>query len=167
MKLIYLVFTLAITITSANSFSIANVNQITIDNKPRAIILLDPFADYLSRNFERICKERGYEIIGIVSPYMCGYLASRDGNKVPDRFHAPRPGNETTWAEEFSGTEICAVLSESDSGLAVAERIQVALNLPGNGECPQLRNKYLMNEACKEAGLETVKQFLAKDWDSA
>ena len=134
--------------------------------KPKSIILVDPFSEYLSGHVTDLCKERDYQVIDVASPYMCAYLASK-GRKIPEDLQAPKQGDEVKWAEQFNWTDISAVLSESDSSLTTAERIQVALNLPGNGESPQLRNKYLMNEACKEANLQTVKQCLAKDWNEA
>lgn len=64
--------------------------------------------------------------------------------------------------------EIICVLSESDSGVSTAEKIQSGLGLPmGNGISPSLRNKFLMNENAKERGLKTVKQALVKSWDAA
>jgi len=41
------------------------------------------------------------------------------------------------------------------------------MELRGNGISPQLRNKYLMNERCKDHGLKINQQLLTNDWSSA
>jgi biotin carboxylase len=51
--------------------------------------------------------------------------------------------------------------------VAAAERLQVALGLPGNGFSPHLRSKYAVNEALRKEGLEITRQFLAANWASA
>jgi len=65
------------------------------------------------------------------------------------------------------GSNQLFIISESESGTTTAERIQVALHLPGNGMSPQLRNKYLSNVMAKEAGLDVVRQVLAHTWMEA
>ena len=64
------------------------------------------------------------------------------------------------------------IISESESGTSTAERMQVALGLPGNGFSPQLRNKYLSNVMAKEGGgggggVDVVRQKLAYTWKEA
>ena len=46
------------------------------------------------------------------------------------------------------------IFSESDAGIGTAERIQAALALRGNGLCPHIRNKYLLNERARSRGLQ-------------
>jgi predicted ATP-grasp superfamily ATP-dependent carboligase len=63
--------------------------------------------------------------------------------------------------------ELC-IISESDSGVSTAERMQVALKLKSsNGISPQLRHKYESNERAKLYGLDTVMQKLAFSWTEA
>eukprot|EP01041_Mallomonas_annulata_P000835 gene835-1626_t len=153
----YMAFILVIlSILSGNSYQY----------KPRSIVLVDPFVEYISGHIKSICKARDLQVIDVVSPYMCGFLASQ-GRKIPESLQAPGLGEESNWAREFNWTDMCCVLAESEAGLTTAERMQVALNLPGNGESPQLRNKYLMNEACRDAGMATIKECLALNWTTA
>ncbi len=48
--------------------------------KPKAVILVDPIADYISGYVKKICKTRDLQVIDVVSPFMCGYLASKGDN---------------------------------------------------------------------------------------
>ena len=130
------------------------------------VIFVDSFTEYLSGHCKKYCDEHGIRIVECVSPYMQKVLSSQ-GYDIPDSLKSPEEGEETNWSisldlfkddgEDEKDRDnkyvnvIC--LSESDSGVSTAERIQHELNLRGNGKSPHLRNKYLLNERIKEKGL--------------
>jgi len=53
---------------------------------------------------------------------------------------------------------VAFVLSESDHGVATAERMHAAVGAPGNGVNPTRRNKWMTNEALRERGVGHTKQ---------
>ena len=59
------------------------------------------------------------------------------------------------------------VVAGSESGVELAERLAVDLDLPTNGAemCEARRDKFLMAEAARASGLRTAKQFLSDDVD--
>ena len=61
-----------------------------------------------------------------------------------------------------------AVLPGTESGVLVADIIADALNLPGNSPSTSLarRNKHLMHQCIKDAGLRHIEDFLATDFGS-
>lgn len=138
------------------------------------LVLVDSFSSYLSGHCKQYCEENGIQVIECVSPYMQKYLES-SGSTVPESLLAPVEGEETSWSHSAglfedeeeddddaeSETSLAnqlvekvAVLSESDAGIATAERISAALGLRGNGRSPHLRNKFLLNERARQCGLK-------------
>ena len=85
----------------------------------------------------------------------------------------PPAGEEQAWAEDCLGLSdgefvLSAVLCGSDGGLADAERLQHAL-LPerSNGILPARRDKFLMNEVMRSAGLAAPLQCAPASWGEA
>jgi hypothetical protein len=134
---------------------------------PPTLILVDAFADYLSGHCKDYCRDHDIRYVEVVSSYSKGALEAK-GMKLPPHFIAPKEGSELDWAEsEEIELDNCSILAESDAGTTTAERIGTSLGLRGNGPSPQLRNKYLMNERCKDQGLKVVRQVLASTWEEA
>lgn len=131
------------------------------------LVLVDGFSQYLGEYCKSYCKERGIYVKEVVSPYLCGIFKSQ-GRSVPEHLRAPELGEEGDWSRlsKLGGSEDIFVVSESESGISTAERLQNSLGLCGNGPMPQLRNKYLQNVRAKVAGLPTVEQTLAKSWET-
>lgn len=131
------------------------------------LILVDGFSHYLGDYCKTYCKDRGIYVNEVVSPYLCGIFKSQ-GRSVPEHLRAPEVGEEVGWSSEanLGSNEATFAISESESGVSTAERIQIALDLCGNGPMPQLRNKYLQNVQAKCAGLPIVEQTLAKSWEA-
>ena len=61
-------------------------------------------------------------------------------------------GQEAAWASKLPFKKVAFVLSESDVGTAIAERMQQAIGAPGNGVNPTRRNKFLTNEVLRRRG---------------
>ncbi len=180
----------SITITITNAIS-------STSSPYRYLVLVDPVCDYLSGHCREYCQTNNIELIECLSPYMIGYMQSKgvdvpDAYKAPSEGYekewVQKKGLNSNYNDDNSiddvdiddddddsnnnndnntDNNIIAVLSESDAGVATAERIQAAIGCPGNGVTPSLRNKYLMNLKGKEKGLKTVEQILAKTWDEA
>ena len=71
------------------------------------------------------------------------------------------------WAHE---AKPLAVIAGTETGVELADRLSTALHLPNsNGTKKSLarRDKFLMIEACREAGLRVAQQSKAFDWQTA
>ncbi|CAN0245566.1 unnamed protein product [Ectocarpus fasciculatus] len=123
------------------------------------VIVVDPFCDYLGKRCIDILEEAGYAVV--LSDHLVATLSS-DSAKG---FRPPSPGKEAEWAS-WLPFPIVAVVCESDAGLANAERLQAALLGPrfgGNNDAR--RDKFLMNEAMRAAGLAAARQMKTGDRD--
>ena len=141
----------------------------TIKGKP-ALLVIDPFIDFLHHPLLQLCEERGIHVLDAVSGYTNAIL-SNVGDDLP-RNVVPSGNNcdeISAWARSLGDIpyQLSCVLSESDVGISAAERIVEACNLKGNKFSPHLRSKYEVNEACRAAGLKVVSQLLTDDWDRA
>ena len=137
---------------------------------PPALLVIDPFIDFLHDPLLQLCEERGIQVIDAVSGYTNAILTNVGDtlprNVVPEGLDWD---DIRVWVK-FINTEHCeisCVLSESDVGISAAERIVQACSLKGNKFSPQLRSKYEVNEICRSAGLKVVSQLLTDDWGKA
>ncbi|KAG8458634.1 hypothetical protein KFE25_008431 [Diacronema lutheri] len=135
-----------------------------------AVDTVGSYADELNNE----CAARGGRLVQVWSTeFADGELA---GDELTDeeradllQNRAPEPSCELEWAQRrFGGAgNIAAVVCVSDHGLATSERLASALGVNGNGVLPARRDKLAMAEAVRAAGLESVRQCLALDWESA
>lgn len=137
---------------------------------PRALIYVDP-VDFERRILLGECEERGIECLQVWSPPYAQVLVeqgalSEEGAAVSC---APGDGDEAEWASDrLDGFDVLGVLCGSDAGLATAERLQHVLSpARSNGQAVARRNKYLMHEALRAAGLRAAAQCAPKDWAEA
>ncbi|CAM9221152.1 unnamed protein product [Ectocarpus sp. 8 AP-2014] len=123
------------------------------------VIVVDPFCDYLGKRCINILEEAGYAVVQVLSDHLVATLNSESAKG----FRPPSPGKEAEWAS-WLPFPIVAVICESDAGLANAERLQAALLGPrfgGNNDAR--RDKFLMNEAMRTAGLAAARQIKTGD----
>ncbi|CAJ1938248.1 unnamed protein product [Cylindrotheca closterium] len=132
--------------------------------KEIALILMDSFAFYHGRFLAHRAKVLyGITIVPVFSNYMKGFFQMQ---QPPDMDHLmsmcmPSEEEKEAWLKPLEGFELLAVLCESDSGLADAERLESLLNTTfQNGFNEARRNKYMMIEKIREAGIPVVKQKL-------
>lgn len=119
-----------------------------------AFVIIDPFSPFLGRYLKRRAQAMGLVCIDVLSPYTVASL--QDG---PRKWRAPWPGSEKKWAAHLPAFErVAFVLSESDHGVATAERMHAAVGAPGNGVNPTRRNKYLTNKALQARGVGYARQ---------
>ena len=158
-------------------------------SQSKVLCLIDPFTSYLSGRCKEWCNENNVRVIEAVSEYATVTLGA-EGRFVPEELRAPSPGEEIGWCQDRrvvpdvyrnSGEEAeedhddvpiphiddVFVIAESEAGVSVAQRIQVRIGAPGNGNSSQLCNKYIQNELCHQAGLPVNKQTLARSWEEA
>lgn len=141
------------------------LSQVKSSQRNPTLVFIDSFTEYLSGHCKEYCNENGIRVIECVSPYIQKVLASQ-GNTVPETLCAPAVGDETDWAhrvELFGNSDLdndsdidtddIFIYSESDVGIGIAERLQVALNIRGNGEIGHVRNKFLLNERARQSNL--------------
>ena len=141
---------------------IANLYNVQSKSVRNKLILLDSFTEYLSGHIKEYCAINDIEVIETVSSYLQLALSAQ-GKVIPDSLKCPNEGEEIEWAIDNNIIESdddndykrnAMIFSESDAGICTAERIQVALGLRGNGLCPHIRNKYLLNERARSRGLQ-------------
>jgi len=137
-----------------------------------AVIVVDP----VDEGVVEACMARRVRVVPLWSvPYATG--AARSGHGLSELIKgidcrqelSPPRGYELKWARNaLRGLRLEGVVCGSDAGLATAERLQHAL-LPyrSNGENPSRRDKLLMNEAIKDAGLESAMQIAPSSWSAA
>lgn len=132
------------------------------------LIVVDGFSSYLGGYCKNYCEERNIYLKDVVSPYICGVFKGQ-GRSVPEYLRAPESDTELEWANAMGIVDSANTyaISESESGITTADRIEIALKLNGNKALPQLRDKYLANERSKLAGLDTASQALAATWEEA
>lgn len=134
----------------------------------RAVILMDRFAEYHGMYLQHMALEvYGVAVVHVVSSYIRGYFVQELGERPPP----PLPSTKDEikdWIDAIGVDRLEAVICESDAGLAEAELFGVHLKVAKhNGINEGRRNKYLMNEAMKRAGLKVVKQRLCKTLQEA
>ncbi|CAM9664089.1 unnamed protein product, partial [Choristocarpus tenellus] len=124
------------------------------------VVIVDPFCEYLGKRATRMLEEAGYAVMQVLSPHLVQHI---DDPEV-SIYRAPSPGREVQWIAKLPFPPV-AVLCESDAGLATAERLQSALlGRRYGGVNEARRDKFLMNEASRAAGLETVQQIKTGHW---
>ncbi|CAN0350744.1 unnamed protein product [Pylaiella littoralis] len=126
---------------------------------PAGVIVVDPFCDYLGKRCIAILEEAGYAVVQVLSDHLVSTLDSDSAQG----FRPPKPGKEADWAS-WLPFPVVAVICESDAGLANAERLQAALLGPRFGGINDARrDKFLMNEAVRGAGLAAARQIKTGD----
>ena len=137
------------------------------EDEYRVLLYIDPSDErqHILPSLER----RGIECRMLHSAAAAAKIVELDPS-VADRVReniAPPAGMESEWAAEElpEGIVIVGVLCGSDGGLADAERLQDAL-VPhrSNGVNPARRDKYLMVEVMRAAGLASQQQAVTADW---
>jgi hypothetical protein len=140
-------------------------------NKKMALILLDTFSPYHGMFLaDRAKRVYGVTIVPVLSDYMKGYFQLKQPEEL-DRLLSmciPSEAEKEDWLKPLKEFDLVAVVCESDSGLADAEKLSMLLNTRyQNGMNEARRNKYLMIEQMREAGIPVVKQSLCKSVDEA
>mmetsp|Transcript_19588 Transcript_19588/g.29053 ORF Transcript_19588/g.29053 Transcript_19588/m.29053 type:complete len:546 (+) Transcript_19588:160-1797(+) len=142
----------------------------------RAIILMDRFSDYHGGYLEQVALEvYGVAVVNVLSTYLWGYFCQHYPHLEEPKLMRIPPTDELlkSWQQKLREEgvhRIEAVICESDSGLAEAEKLAFDLGLTkSNGKNEARRNKYLMNEAIRQAAphLKVVNQKLCKTVEEA
>lgn len=135
-----------------------------------AVDTVGSYADDLSLE----CEARGARLVQVwSSEFAAAELAgddlSDDERADLQQNRAPEVTHELEWAvARFGATPaIAAVICVSDHGLPTSERLASALGVNGNGMVSARRDKLEMSERVRAAGLESIRQCLALDWQEA
>uniref|UniRef100_A0A7S3JTU7 ATP-grasp domain-containing protein n=1 Tax=Aureoumbra lagunensis TaxID=44058 RepID=A0A7S3JTU7_9STRA len=127
-------------------------------------IVVDITCDYLGRVFLNELENLGLHTVQIMSDYIARGLEWEYGVAPPEIFLSPREGHEEEWwqatiQEQFYCLTCC--ISESDSGIATAERIAAKLGARyASTLSPVRRHKWLLHETLKRNGLNACTQRL-------
>lgn len=137
----------------------------------RALVLMDVFSEYHGIFLSYQAREAyGVATISVLSDYMRGYF-EREAPEELDRWRRefiPSDSQLKQWMDSLKEYELVAISCESDSGLADSERFGSQLKLScQNGFNEARRNKYMMIETLRDAGLGVVKQCLCGSVDEA
>ena len=137
---------------------------------PRMVLFVDPCTeDALTEVtvLNAACAHYGAAVIPVWSNAMSE--ATKDEELHDALLDAPAAGDELRWASEiFNGASLEAVLCGSDGGLACAERLQhVLMPSKSNDIDAARRDKFLVNQACGEAGLAVAAQAAPCTWEAA
>lgn len=129
------------------------------------IIVVDPFCDWLGKRFSQRIKQHGFASVEVLSDHL---IAALDlGGTYAENFRAPEPGLPTAvWAAEMP-FPILGAISESDAGLATAERLQAALCGGLGGVNEARRDKRLMSGAVESAGLAVPLEAMVRREEAA
>ena len=124
------------------------------------------------REFIQNLEERGVDVYRVFSrPFIAGVEQKGAPDEELDALmslRAPSADDDVpTWASlllDGDDADVLGVMCASDAGLATAERLQHALvERRSNGVEPARRDKYLMHEAVRAAGLAAAAQAVARD----
>jgi hypothetical protein len=148
---------------------------------------MDVFCDYHGQFLaERARQVYGVATIQVLSEYMTGYFIQQqpgneeDHSMLQDILCKGMPSSREEaqkWSQQIreDGCELVAVICESDPGLSHAEKLGEWLDVTlqnvksdGTGVVNEARrNKFLMMERLKAAGIPTVQQQLCTTEDEA
>ena len=164
------------------------VPPIWAGKKKKALVLMDVFSEYHGMYLAHMAKTAyGVATINVFSDYFKGYfqMQQRSTSRNKDEEDIANfqqtmsmcmptltsPAAVNDWCQPLlQDFELVAISCESDSGLADAERLGIALNVTKQNSLvinDARRNKYLMMEAVKKAGIPVVQQRLCATLDDA
>ena len=126
-----------------------------------AAVVVDPLCDYLGLALARELLDRGVAVATVLSDYVGGGLCG--GGQPPPPLRAPAASREAPWLEAAGAPPLLACFSESDAGIATAERLGRALDAAfANGDGVDRRHKWLLHEQLRDAGLPHCAQALCE-----
>ena len=135
-----------------------------------AVVVVDPFST--AAHLAAAVCEAGYKCIRVLSMWdspvaalvqkglAVDFIATVQHNdRNPDQEEAV---NATIQALNALPLNILAVIAGAETGVELADKLSFRMGFPSNGEEKSLarRNKFLMGEAVREAGVRAVKQKL-------
>jgi biotin carboxylase len=137
------------------------------------VAVVDPFST--GANLAAFMYKMKYHVIAVYSANM-DQLATMK-NLIPQGIDltfesiVPFDGGVEAVAEKILGVgfEVVAVMAGAETGVELADRLSSHLGLRTNGTAitEARRNKYIMGETIRAAGIRAVKQLRAYSWDEA
>ena len=168
-----------------HSFLESSTNDSSKNLPKVGLIFMDNFSPYHGQYLSYMARKAyNVGVVNVLSGYMIQYLAKKeeeqtlkednDDNSEHETFdypsmRVPDIGKEKEWAKQIP-FDIVGIICESDSGLASAERLGMALGLypkRHDGINRARRDKFLMNQAMKKHGLYSIQQKLCSTLDEA
>ncbi|MFJ5830031.1 ATP-grasp domain-containing protein [Streptomyces sp. NPDC093089] len=136
-----------------------------IEGRP-CIVMVDAYAAVRSLVLE--FREQGCSVVRVQSTRHVPYVY-RSAPHVPDDFVADivHEGDVAATADAIAGFAPIAVISGGEIGVELADLLAERLGLPGNGTALSAarRDKHLMIETLRAAGLRAARQLRATDAD--
>jgi len=142
-----------------------------IDGKRLAIIVVDPIST--GANIAHEVSRRGFEVISLLSGQLDDNLLNLIDPSIKVDYAAILTHDETQphvtlqRLQGFSHLHIVGLIAGSEPGVEVAEDIAERLGLPGNGTkgSDARRDKYIMGETIRRAGVRAVQQRKCGTWN--
>lgn len=147
------------------------ISVISLRSSCPVMLIFDPLNEFeTTENAFSACDDRGILLHRLWSKSTAVRLISQGMTKrdiEPDI--CPINMSQTlAWlsTRNISLYDICGVVCESDGGLRLSEELSDRLNLPTSNGCNEARrDKYMMQEAIKNDGLQSVKHILSDNWN--
>jgi len=154
-----------------SSMPVTSPNSVVVDGTRPAVVVVDPFST--GAVIAADLHKQGYAVIVAYSANL-DRLANLTGlvpSCVTVSFAAIAPFDEDVLIIKqnllsLTGLHIVAVLPGAETGVELADALSEALQLRTNGTAlsEARRNKYVMGETIRSAGLRAVKQLRATTW---
>lgn len=145
-----------------------------MDPPEGTVVLVDAMAPYHGKLAAARAQELGnVHVLELASSYMRRVLEQRAGGReMPEHLRLPSASEAAVWAAAQDLPPIVAVFCDSDAGLEDAEAFAAAVApcseyVSLNGVNAARRDKYLMHEALREAGLACCRQKLCRSPEEA
>jgi hypothetical protein len=137
------------------------VYLLTLEARPKVLLLVDPFTSYLSGHCKSWCEGNGVRVVEAVSEYCCNTLAA-EGRIVPDALKAPLEGDEYEWS--VARSIVADPVTDPSSSKGWGEGIDDAeedeegdSSSEEDEEVPDIDDVYVISES--EAGIPTAERI--------
>mmetsp|Transcript_8797 Transcript_8797/g.13163 ORF Transcript_8797/g.13163 Transcript_8797/m.13163 type:complete len:979 (-) Transcript_8797:119-3055(-) len=146
-----------------------------VDSDKGAIAVVDPFST--GAHLAAQVAAAGYRVVKILSIWDSPVAALVEEGLVVEycatlQFNDLNPNHEAALSEMMDSIkalpfEVLAVIPGAETGVELADQLSHRLGVRSNGEEGSMarRNKYLMGEKVREAGVRAVKQRLCRSLD--
>mmetsp|Transcript_8819 Transcript_8819/g.19233 ORF Transcript_8819/g.19233 Transcript_8819/m.19233 type:complete len:434 (-) Transcript_8819:508-1809(-) len=148
-----------------------SAQAVLIEARRPAVVITDPFST--GAVLAADLSSQGYEVVALYSEQLehMENLQSLVPAGLTLSFAAVLPFQKDlakliASVENLLGLEVVQVLAGAETGVELADQLSEAMGLRTNGTAlsEARRNKYVMGETVRKAGLRAVKQVLASEW---
>ena len=148
-----------------------DAQRYSADGLQLAIIVVDPIST--GANIAHEVSRRGFQVISLLSGFLSDTLLNLIDPSIKVEYAAiithnlDKPDDTIIRLHNLKNLHIVGLITGSEPGVEVAEEIAEKLGLPGNGTIGSeaRRDKYLMGESIRAAGIRAVQQRKCNTWE--